>query len=368
MPAEPIDAKSENSKLAAVKGECTAGGGFGFWGVCATANGAHGDSKISRGVVGTSEKFQGVYAKSQQNVGVAGESDQMNGVLGVCHGATGAGVLGTNDNGGDGVVGNGRRGVVGLSDAFQGVYGHSKANAGVVGESDTFDGVWGVASVKDKSGVFGSNKAGGTGVTGESSTFRGVYGHSGSNTGVVGESDTFDGVWGIAHDKSKAGIVGKNLNGGLAGYFDGDVVILGDLSLPNADCAEEFDVAGPEAAEPGSVMVLGLAGGLVASEGPYDKRVAGVVSGAGTYKPGIVMDKQASASNRQPIALIGKVFCKVDADFAAVEIGDLLTTSPTRGHAMKASDPQRAFGSVIGKALRPLAAGRDLVPILIALQ
>jgi len=49
-------------------------------------------------------------------------------------------------------------------------------------------------------------------------------------------------------------------------------------------------------------------------------------------------------------------------------VGDLLTTSPTPGHAMRADDPGRAFGAVLGKALRPLADGQGLVPILVALQ
>jgi len=35
---------------------------------------------------------------------------------------------------------------------------------------------------------------------------------------------------------------------------------------------------------------------------------------------------------------------------------------------MRVGDPQRAFGAVIGKALRPLAEGTALVPILVALQ
>ena len=69
-----------------------------------------------------------------------------------------------------------------------------------------------------------------------------------------------------------------------------------------------------------------------------------------------------------PVALLGKVYCKVDAGYSPVEVGDLLTTSPTPGHAMKAAEPQRAFGSVIGKALRGLEAGQGLIPILIALQ
>ena len=65
---------------------------------------------------------------------------------------------------------------------------------------------------------------------------------------------------------------------------------------------------------------------------------------------------------------MGKVFCKVDAQYGAVEVGDLLTTSPTAGHAMKASNSAKAPGAVIGKALRPLIDGQGLIPILIALQ
>jgi hypothetical protein len=56
----------------------------------------------------------------------------------------------------------------------------------------------------------------------------------------------------------------------------------------------------------------------------------------------------------------------VDADWGRVEIGDLLTTSPTPGHAMLADDPARAFSAVIGKVLRPLTTARGLIPILIA--
>ena len=66
--------------------------------------------------------------------------------------------------------------------------------------------------------------------------------------------------------------------------------------------------------------------------------------------------------------MIGKVFCKVDADAAPVDIGDLLTTSNTPGHAMKATDRERAFGAVIGKALAPLVSGRGLIPVLVALN
>jgi hypothetical protein len=66
--------------------------------------------------------------------------------------------------------------------------------------------------------------------------------------------------------------------------------------------------------------------------------------------------------------LLGKVYCKIDAQYSPTGVGDLLTTSPTPGHAMKVDDPLKAFGAVIGKALRPLRSGQELVPILIALQ
>jgi hypothetical protein len=147
-----------------------------------------------------------------------------------------------------------------------------------------------------------------------------------------------------------------------------DVFVSGDVQLTNADVAEDFDVHSTDKVQPGTVMVFGSEGALCESHRAYDKRVAGVISGSGDYKPGLVLDKQQSQANRQPVALMGKVFCKVDAQFGAVEVGDLLTTSPTPGHAMKAADPTQAFGTVIGKALRPIADGRGLIPILVALQ
>ena len=93
-----------------------------------------------------------------------------------------------------------------------------------------------------------------------------------------------------------------------------------------------------------------------ATEGPVD------------YRPGIVLDKKPSQSNRKPIALMGKVYCKADARFSRIEVGNLLTTSSTAGYAMKAQDPYRAFVEVIGKALRQLNTGKGLIPILVALQ
>src|SRR5208337_1993897 len=127
-------------------------------------------------------------------------------------------------------------------------------------------------------------------------------------------------------------------------------------------------IVGAGSVEPGTVMVIDREGALRPSEKSYDKRVAGVISGAGDLRPGITLDKQHDKANRLPLALTGKVYCKIDAEYGTIDVGDLLTTSPTFGHAMKADDPFKAFGSVIGKALRPMETGRGLIPILIALQ
>ena len=60
--------------------------------------------------------------------------------------------------------------------------------------------------------------------------------------------------------------------------------------------------------------------------------------------------------------------CKVDADVASIKVGDLLTTSTTRGHAQKVLDPSKATGAIIGKALGSLKKGKGKIPILVSLQ
>lgn len=162
------------------------------------------------------------------------------------------------------------------------------------------------------------------------------------------------------------GIIRLNDSAGQAKIFlDGNS---GDIVLENADCAEYFDIAESEKVIPGTVMVIDEGGKLRQSLKAYDKRVAGVLSGAGDFKPGITLDKKNTVNHRLPVALVGKVYCQADANFSSIEVGDLLTTSPTAGHAMKASDPFKAFGAVIGKALTCLPRGQGLIPILVALQ
>ncbi len=148
---------------------------------------------------------------------------------------------------------------------------------------------------------------------------------------------------------------------------NGDVEVSGDIRLLGADCAEFFEVDDGAEVGSGTVMVIGEDSTLRECGEEYDKRVAGVVSGAGGLRPGIVLD-HGSGQGGVPVALAGKVYCKVDAAPSAVEVGDLLTTSSTPGHARKATDGKRRLGSILGKALAPLAEGRGMIPVLVALQ
>jgi hypothetical protein len=61
-------------------------------------------------------------------------------------------------------------------------------------------------------------------------------------------------------------------------------------------------------------------------------------------------------------------YCKVDADISPIQIGDLLTTSPTRGHAQKVLEPGQAVGAILGKALGSLKKGKGKIAVLVRLQ
>jgi hypothetical protein len=218
----------------------------------------------------------------------------------------------------------------------------------------------------------------GDAITGLSQNGNGIRGTAlgGGGAGVRGGSAAGDGVFGESSSNQHAGVSAINDSGGFglfargvpAGHFEGNVEVVSGGDVLLADCAEEFDARQELSIEPGMVMVLDQEGMVEPGCRAYDKRVAGVISGAGNCRPAIVLDKRQLHGRRVPLALLGRVYCKVDAQYASIEVGDLLTTSPTSGHAMKACDPIKGFGAVIGKALRPLESGQGMIPILIALQ
>jgi hypothetical protein len=144
------------------------------------------------------------------------------------------------------------------------------------------------------------------------------------------------------------------------------------LEITGADVAERFPTSeNPEAVKPGMVMELDPEnpGKLRIASGAYNRRVAGVVSGAGDIPVGAILGNLPGHDDAPAIALSGRVWVQCDASNGAITVGDLLTTSETAGHAMKVVDYPRAQGAIIGKAMSGLTSGeRGLVLVLVNLQ
>lgn len=150
--------------------------------------------------------------------------------------------------------------------------------------------------------------------------------------------------------------------------------------IGGSDLSEKFEVNAAKVAGNHHSMTLIQAGMVVSidTENPgelvlsnhlYDRKVVGIISGAGGVKPGMIMGQSGSiADGKHPVALTGRVYCWADATDEPIEPGDLLTTSSTPGHAMKALDHQKAQGAVIGKAMTSLKEGKGLVLVLVSLQ
>jgi len=159
--------------------------------------------------------------------------------------------------------------------------------------------------------------------------------------------------------------VGPRTNGGIIRVRNGagkTVLLLGTSGRGDGyvevdgvgvhDYAEVFELATREGVIPGTVMSVTSAGGAIApSDGPYDERVVGVVSGAGPYQPGMRIGSRGDGSTDLPIATGGQVFVRVSGEAGPILPGDLLVASSASGVAMRAQDRERAFGAVVGKAL-----------------
>ncbi len=179
-----------------------------------------------------------------------------------------------------------------------------------------------------------------------------------------------------AQSTTAAGQFKVHAPGGAAFYTGADTLFAsGEMSCRTlnirggADLAEPFAMSG-DSIQPGAVVVIDpeQPGRLKLSTGAYDRKVAGIVSGAGGVQPGISMTQADRLEEGRNVALSGRVYALVDASKNAVRPGDLLTTSDTPGHAMKAENPALAQGAILGKAMTPLAGGRGLVLVLVSLQ
>ncbi len=190
-----------------------------------------------------------------------------------------------------------------------------------------------------------------------------ILGHGGFADGSRGGEIQMNNI-----DNDRAITIATNYAGTSESRIVVDVVEI----KGGSDLSEQFDVLeGRDLIDPGTVVSIDpqRPGALRMSQQAYDRRVAGIVSGAGGVKPGMLMGQRGTAADGElPVALTGRVYCKVDASHGPIQPGDLLTTSPTPGHAMKVADHGQAQGAILGKAMTALDAGQGLVLVLVSLQ
>lgn len=171
----------------------------------------------------------------------------------------------------------------------------------------------------------------------------------------------------------------------------GNLSLDGTVSSPATDLAEYYPLG--EAVEPGHVVAFRGEGLELFRAGPADRALlAGIVSS----KPGLLLgitsteeDSDAvpappipdaerylgsvsellvdrlvlheiEQNDRAPLALAGRVPCKVTDENGPIRAGDLLTVSSTPGHAMKATAP----GPIVGTSLQSFDAGQGTIVVL----
>lgn len=361
-----------------VIGQTSKDTGYGVYGENTSGTGGtgvHGESKAGTGISGTSESGVGVSGFSNSHIAVKGYSPQGTAVNGIGF-VTGIGGMATSDNG-YGVLGNNPTGKSGI-----GVYGISVgANGyGVYGENKDLaygTGVYGIGrhGVRGQgeslfgAGVYGENYKGGFGVFGVSPGGIGVSGSTSSGAAIKGTATSPNGIAG--HFVNKEGIALR-----AEGIAEASVLkITGGADLSEQfeinEAAESATANSPATIKPGLIVSIDPdnPGELVISNRAYDKRVAGIISGAGGVKPGMLMGQTGSiADGKHPVALTGRVYCWANASNGPINPGDLLTTSVSPGYAMKATDHSKAQGAIIGKAMTSLKEGKGLILVLVSLQ
>jgi hypothetical protein len=212
----------------------------------------------------------------------------------------------------------------------------------------------------------------------------GVMGRSADNFGVVGMSNTDDGVYGRSNTEygvraesagaraaifalasggtsTSYGIYADGFNYGL---FSPDPINVGTAQN---DIAEHMPAAA--GIEAGDVVVI---------DPNHDERVIKSYKANDTAVAGVISTEPAmligGSESKTPLALAGRVPVKVSAENGPIRRGDLLTTSDTPGHAMRATPIEvngvefYAPGTIIGKAMGELSEGTGTVIVLILPQ
>ncbi len=330
------------------------------------------------GVFGDSTKGSGVSGVSSSGFGVLGVSTSNDGMQGQTSESGHSGVSGVNNGSGHGVFGvsrsSGAYGFLGGTDpaynAPAGVFGTNTTNSGngVLGLGTSSTGVAGVSTSGD--GVYATTSTGlGLSAVATSASGQAVLAQNPANKTVASLCDQHgDGVYAYAP------------SGQSAIRCDGVLTVNGHASVHvlqitgGSDVAEPYTVQATDgvSAVPGLVVSIDPAhtGQMRVSRTAYDPAVAGILSGAGGVQPGLTLVQTGTiADGTLPVACSGRVWCFCDAGAGGpITPGDLLTTSGTPGHAMKAGSGHELRGAILGKAMSSLPSGRGLVLVLVTLE
>ena len=148
----------------------------------------------------------------------------------------------------------------------------------------------------------------------------------------------------------------------------GDAFADGSFNGGGADLAELFEVENdPTSYEPGDVLVISTTSDrrVEQSSEAYSTLVAGVYA----TKPGVVLSEFGAAEapdDHVPMGVVGVVPTKVTGEGGPIRRGDLLVTSSTQGHAMKANPDKLGFGMMLGKALENFdRSGSGVIKVLV---
>jgi hypothetical protein len=232
------------------------------------------------------------------------------------------------------------------------------------------------------------------GVDGMSNSSIGVYGFSNSSTAVEGWSNNGAALYGYSYNAT--GVVSAGANGTyLFEAYDtsaanrrfaveratGKVLADGAYTGP-ADFAEMMPAAsGNNAYGAGDVLIIAPDGKLALSDRANATNLAGVYSAflddAATTEiaaHGIGSYGASSQSQRVAVALVGIVPVKVTDENGPIHPGDLLTTSSSPGHAMRARSVVingveiYPTGTILGKALEAWGHGDGVIQVLVTLR
>jgi len=283
-----------------------------------------------------------------------------------------------------------------LAKGFSGIGVQGDASSSALGVTN-YGGKFFAAGGKGR-GVYGEASSAGAGEENYGGKFNAA---GGSGIGVYGRAsydnpfESYGGMFVTSNIGSGTGIYASGGSSGYAAIFRGNVKIRSESSgnttilmdgetgktttkilqiTGGADLSEGFKISNNTSdVQPHPGMLVSIdpdnPGELIVSTTSYDRKVAGIISGAGGINTGMIMGQQNStADGAYPVALSGRVYCLADASRGAIKPGDLLTTSKTPGHAMRVLDHNRAAGAVIGKAMTSLINGKGFVLVLVSLQ